>query len=163
MKCKILPCGRKKEEREGLTGEDLQSYRSKLVNFIHEKKLKFTEQRWQVAEVLLSRGGHADAQEIVAMVEKKHPQIGAATVYRSLKVLCEAGVLIESHRNEAGLQYYEAASLHHHDHIVCMDCHEIFEFNNDKIEKLQEEQCAQMGFTPTGHTHMIYARCSLLK
>jgi Fur family ferric uptake transcriptional regulator len=74
---------------------------------LSESSLKFTEQRWAIAKTILLTGGHLDAQQIVDKVKSQFPGIGAATVYRSIKVLCEARLLERSHQDVGGRVLYE--------------------------------------------------------
>lgn len=134
-------------------------WQQKLRHYLSNKGLKWTEQRWTIARLILTTGGHLNAQNIVERVKDIEPGIGAATVYRNIKVLCEAGLLEDSHRSPDGHTLYELCDEHHHDHIVCRDCGEIFEFHNDAIEDLQEKVAKDMGFGVEGHRHLIQARC----
>ena len=105
-------------------------------------------------------GGHLDAQGLVEQVKKKHSGIGAATVYRSIKVLCDASILKESLTDANGRVIYELFDEGHHDHIVCLDCDEIFEFHDEKIELQQSAVVKQLDFREVRHRHVVYAHCS---
>ena len=163
MTFKTLPCGRKINKKTPPSKEDLLKYKEKLRKYTTQKQKKFTEQRWQIAEVILKEGGHSKVQDILTVVQSHYPHIGAATVYRNIKTLCDAGILIESHMNEEGIKYFEIASKNHHDHILCLDCGEIIEFKNDQIESLQKDLCNKMHFEAEAHRHMIMSRCTYLK
>jgi Fur family ferric uptake transcriptional regulator len=116
-----------------------------------------------VAELIFTKKSHFEVQTLIKEVQAKHPEIGPATVYRSVNTLCEAGLLHESLQTHDGVTLYEAHEDEHHDHIVCTDCGEIFEFHDESIEDAQNKAIKKMGFVPAKHKHVIYAKCSLLK
>jgi Fur family ferric uptake transcriptional regulator len=92
-------------------------------------------------------------------VTARDPTIGAATVYRTIKILTDAGLASARHF-EGGQTRYEAAfDRHHHDHLICTSCHEIFEFENERIEELQESVARDHGFTVTRHKLELYGLC----
>ena len=127
-----------------------------------EKKLRSTPQREKVAELIFAKKSHVEVQTLIKEVQSKYPDIGPATVYRSVNTLCEAGLLHESLQSHSGVTLYEAHEEEHHDHLVCMDCGEIFEFHDESIEDAQNKAIKKMGFNQAKHKHVIYAKCALL-
>lgn len=167
---KALPCGRprpvKSEARPTVKLKEwLKEWKDKLDVYLAEKKLKNSEQRWKVAEIILLNGGHIDAQTLVDRVKTQHPEIGAATVYRTINLLVDAAILKESLIDSSGRAVYELLldDHEHHDHIVCVDCGNIFEFHNDRIEALQNSIVGEMDFAPVRHRHVIYVNCKYRK
>jgi Fur family ferric uptake transcriptional regulator len=159
-KRKSLPCGRPAVPHGALpTRTQFEKWKTQLRDFLSQQGLKYSEQRWKIAELILSTAGHLDAQSLVARVKQKHPAIGAATVYRNIKVLCDASILKESLTDPAGKIFYELYEEGHHDHIICADCGEIFEFHSDKLENLQSEIVSDLSFQEVRHRHVIYAKC----
>lgn len=155
-----LPCGRPRGPAiVPPTPSQLEVWQDQLKTYLVDQGLKYTEQRWKIAELILSTGGHLDSQGLVDQVRKKHAGIGSATVYRTIKVLCDASILKESLTDSQGRVVYEPFDEHHHDHIVCMDCAEIFEFHDEKIESQQSAVAEKMGFEEVRHRHVVYARC----
>ena len=158
---KTLPCGRSKPDRTHLqSSTQILKWQKQLRDYLTSCDLKYTEQRWKIAELILSTGGHLDAQQLVERVHEVHSGIGAATVYRTIKVLCSALILRESLTDIDGKVYYELYDQSHHDHIFCLDCKQIFEFHDDKIESLQEAVLEKMDFQEIGHRHVVYAHCT---
>ncbi len=158
------PCGRPRQNPQPPPSrKKIEEYKQSFKEFLMEKKLKFTEQRWLMAKLILETGGHLDAQEIIERVGKAHPSIGAATIYRNIKVLCDAGLLEPTHQNIHGRDVYELPDESHHDHILCLDCGEVFEFKNPRIETLQDTVAEQMDFSPTAHRHVIHGHCRYLE
>jgi len=131
-----------------------------LRNYLTSCDLKYTEQRWKIAELILSTGGHLDTQQLVERVHEVHAGIGAATVYRTIKVLCDASILKESLTDVEGKVYYELFDEEHHDHIFCLDCKQIFEFHDRKMEALQDAVLEKMDFQEVRHRHVVYAHCT---
>ena len=159
-RARTLPCGRPAVEQLGApTAQKLEEWHTQLRDYLASQGLKYSEQRWKIAELILSTGGHLDAQAVVDRVKHKHPDIGAATVYRNLKVLCDARILKESLNDANGRMIYELFEDEHHDHIICLDCGEIFEFHSDKIESAQSSVVKGMRFSEVRHRHVVYAKC----
>jgi Fur family ferric uptake transcriptional regulator len=158
---KTLPCGRPKAPPVALpTEKQFEAWRVQLKDYLVSRGLKFTEQRWKIAVFILSTGGHLDAQALLDQVKKRHSGIGAATVYRTIKVLCDASILKESLMDAKGRMFYELYDKHHHDHIICLDCGEIFEFHDQKIEAQQSVVIQKMHFSEVAHRHIVYTRCT---
>ena len=163
MKQKLLPCGRPlpffPTQEEG----QFEKWHKQLRTYLEANKLKYSEQRWKIAELILEKRGHHSAQEIVREVTAKHTDIGPATVYRDLQLLCDAKLLRETLVDAEGKVVYEAYEEAHHDHIVCLDCNEIFEFHDEKMEQQQERVTKGLEFREVRHRHIIYARCEKMK
>jgi Fur family ferric uptake transcriptional regulator len=156
-----LACGRPREEvGKRALAPDLKDWTKRLEEYLSAQKLRSSEQRWKIAELIVGLGEHFSAQELIARVRKRYPEMGAATVYRNLKVLCEAGLLRETLDDGDGRVIYEVGDEEHHDHIVCLDCGEIFEYHEEKIEQLQGELAERMRFRIASHKHVLYAHCT---
>jgi len=158
-----LPCGQKRNLNPSKNSSKTLDWRPILSHYLKEKKLRATPQREKVAEMIFAKKNHFEVQTLIKEVQDQHPEIGPATVYRSVKTLCEAGLLHESLQSHAGVTIYEALEEDHHDHLVCLDCGEIFEFNDPVIEDAQNRAIKKMGFYQAKHKHVIYAKCALLQ
>ena len=141
----------------------LEASEKKLQDFVSARGLKQSKTRWTIAKLVLKSGGHLDAQAIVDLIREQNPEIGAATVYRNLSLFCDAEILKESLTDQNGRVLYELHEEGHHDHIVCTDCGQIFEFQSEKIESLQRAITKKMGFDEIKHRHVVYASCRFLK
>ena len=156
-----LPCGRPAAAHPSAPlAPKLEEWHQQLRAYLSSEGLKYSEQRWKIAELILMTGGHLDSQGVVDRVKQKYPEIGAATVYRNLKVLCDARILKESLNDSNGRVIYELFEDDHHDHIICLDCGEIFEFHDEKMESLQDTVVKGMSFVEVRHRHVVYARCA---
>jgi len=127
--------------------------------FIQRKGLKTTRQRNTIVSVFFALRGHISVEELLNEVKKVNPRIGYATVYRTLHLLVESG-LVEERRFGDGLARYEGHSdVEHHDHMICLDCGEIFEFFNPRLEALQEKLAEENDFQIYRHRLELYGAC----
>jgi Fur family ferric uptake transcriptional regulator len=159
----FLPCGKKRPERSPLKESEAAQIRERLRTYLIDHKLKFTRQRWDIVDCIFEGHGHWDAAQITQRVQRKFPKMGPATVYRTLKLLTEAKILeVVQLPGSTGIIKFELRSPNHHDHLMCLDCGEIFEFENEVIEKEQKDIAENLGFKEQEHRHMILGKCQLL-
>ena len=131
---------------------------ARFKSYLREQKLKSTAQRDAIVEVFLDASGHVSVEELYGRVRERNPRIGYATVYRTMKLLTECGIADERHfRN--GEARYEIAEKKHHDHLICERCGKIVEFEEDRIEALQESIANRLGFELRGHKMELYGIC----
>ena len=131
-----------------------------LSEYLAVKRLKSTSQRDTILQVFVEAGQHLSAEELYARVKKTHPGIGYATVYRTLKLLADAG-LAQERRFEDGFTRYEHASQDaHHDHLICTRCGAIIEFENERIEALQQDVARKNRFKVQSHKLELYGLCA---
>ena len=130
-----------------------------LDNYIRRKNLKHSEQRMQILEVLSRSNRHFTAEELYNVMKKKFKGIGSATIYRTLKLLCECGLCREL-RLEDGVIRYEAMQDHeHHDHLICVTCGKFIEVLDSEIERLQQKLAQKHGFKLVKHRLNMYGIC----
>jgi Fur family ferric uptake transcriptional regulator len=128
--------------------------------FITAKGLKSTRQRDIILDCFLSSDRHFSIEELYLKLRARHPGIGYATVYRTLKLFAESGIAREIHFGDGQTRYEHLAAGEHHDHLVCTRCGTIVEFENETIEKLQKEVASQHGFTIANHKLELYGICA---
>ncbi len=131
--------------------------RRSLARFLEEHHLKHTKQREAILDVFLAASGHVTSEDIYKAVREEHPNIGYTTVYRTMKLLCEAGLANERHFDE-GITRYEIEH-EHHDHLVCVKCGRIIEFECAMIEATQDEIAERYHFRVLRHRHELYGHC----
>ena len=131
--------------------------RRTLARFLEEHSLKHTKQREAILDVFLRARGHVTSEQIYAAVRDRYPAIGYTTVYRTMKLLCDAGLAHERHFDD-GITRYEIEH-EHHDHLVCVKCGKIIEFECKMIEATQDEIAARYGFRVLRHRHELYGHC----
>lgn len=125
---------------------------------IRDLGLKVTGQRLVILEAVRHGQSHFTAQEIFENVVDRNPSIGFATVYRFLRTLSEHRYVTEVRMGGMPARY-EWAGKRHHDHLTCVSCGKIVEFENTEIERLQEKVAKEFGFTLTHHLLELYGVC----
>ncbi|GAC1341138.1 MAG: hypothetical protein NVSMB23_12280 [Myxococcales bacterium] len=134
--------------------------RERLSRWIAERGLKSTRQRDLIVDTFFNATGHLSVEELLAEVSRRDGHVGAATVYRTMKILADAGLASARHFDDGQTRYEAALDRHHHDHLICTSCHAIVEFENERIEELQDQVAQQHGFTVTRHKLELYGLCS---
>ena len=129
----------------------------RLVKLCEEKRLRMTEQRRIIARVLSTADDHPDAEELHRRAAAIDDRISLATVYRTMRLFEDAGI-IERHDFRDGRARYEEAPAEHHDHLINVKTGEVIEFVNEEIEKLQERVARELGFELVDHRMELYGR-----
>jgi Fur family ferric uptake transcriptional regulator len=128
--------------------------------YLQDKGLKSTHQRDDIVSYFLQKSKHFTVKELYREVQNIDPKIGYATVHRTLKLLVDAGLATEC-RFSGGITRFESVKEgEHHDHLVCLKCGKIIEFENDKIEQLQIKVAKEHNFTLADHKCVLYGYCS---
>jgi Fur family ferric uptake transcriptional regulator len=133
--------------------------KEKLISFLKDKGFKSTRQRDIIASEFLKTGEHVTAEDLYKKINRKHKDIGLTTVYRTLKLLKKSGLATESIFADNLTRYEPLSEDDHHDHLVCLDCGSITEFENSKIERLQEKIADEFGFYTVSHKMDLYGYC----
>lgn len=131
------------------------SDRSRIEERCATQGLRMTGQRRTIARILSEARDHPDVDEVHRRAHKVDPGISLSTVYRTLRLFADKGIL-ERHDFGAGRGHYEEASRRHHDHLVDVESGRVIEFSNDQIEALQERIARELGFTLVGHRLELY-------
>ena len=129
-------------------------------DFIAGKETKSTRQRDVILDAFLSSDRHMSIEELYLKLRSEHPNIGYATVYRTLKLFAESGIAREMQFGDGQTRYEHAMEGEHHDHLVCTGCGAIIEFENESIERLQAEVAASHGFLIVTHKLELYGLCA---
>ena len=133
--------------------------KDKFINFLKDKDLKLTKQREEILETFLKTEKHLAAEDLYNAIKKKNPAIGQATVFRTLKLICEADLAKEVYFGDKTTRYEHKYGHEHHDHLVCIKCGRSIEAVDPRIEKLQEALCKKIGFLPKRHKLDIFGVC----
>ena len=126
-----------------------------IIQRCAQNGLRMTEQRRIVAQVLEDSQDHPDVEELYARALKLDPRISIATVYRSVKLFEESGILEKLEFGD-GRARYEDAERDHHDHLIDMNSGEVIEFIDPDIEALQEKIAERLGYRLKGHRLELY-------
>ncbi|MBP9023419.1 MAG: transcriptional repressor [Spirochaetes bacterium] len=131
----------------------------KFNEYVKNSGLKSSAQRNHILEIMESKHIHRTVEEIYDIVKKSNPEIGIATVYRTVKLLCEAGIAKEIHINHDVTRYEISSENSHHDHLICQNCGKFVEIESDTIEKEQAKIAAKYNFDLKDHCHILYGIC----
>jgi len=141
----------------------MKSAKAVFRQYLKDKGLLHSKQREQILDVLLKTEKHTTVDGLYELVRKKNPKIGLATVYRAMRVICDAGLAKEVDFGD-GLKRFEHKYQHqHHHHLVCIKCGRVIEIANPEIERLQKKLASQHNFAPTRDTMKIFGICSRCK
>jgi Fur family ferric uptake transcriptional regulator len=139
---------------------DRDRLRTDLNAFMLRRGLRSTEQRRLIIDTLFTAREHVTIDRLLEQVRATDPRVGYATVYRTLKLLTESGVAQEHHFGDGHTRYELADSEAHHDHLICMECGSITEFEEPAVEALQDRVASRHGFEIRAHKHELYGVCA---
>ncbi len=128
---------------------------SRIEEMCVEKGMKMTGQRRVIAKVLSESDDHPDVEEVYRRSSEVDPKISIATVYRTVRLFEEAGI-VERLDFGDGRARYEEASEDHHDHLIDVQSGKIFEFHDDEIEELQKRIAEKLGFKLVDHRMELF-------
>ena len=137
----------------------------KLKDLLREKGLKVTSQRLMVLNILSAHGDeHLTVEEIYDLAKEESPEIGLATIYRTVQVLLELHV-IEKVTFDDGFARYElngeeTGSGHRHHHAICTQCGKVYSLETDLLDTLEKQVFESLGFEVTDHEVKLYGLCS---
>lgn len=137
----------------------VEDARTRLGAYMAARGLKHTRQRDVILECFFGVGGHVSVDELVRIVQERMDGVGTATIYRALRLFSDAGVAAERRFQDGQTRYEPVTPDEHHDHLICVDCGRIFEFEDPVIEERQSAVAAQYGLTVRSHRHEIYGSC----
>ena len=134
------------------------------MEFLSGKNLRVTAQRKVIIDTAFGTQQHFTADQLLAWSRRRDKSVSRATVYRTLPLLTESGLVREMDFGKDCKVYDPNYAEHpHHNHIICQDCEKIVEFDSDKIEKLESEISQRLGFSVKAHRLQITATCEELK
>lgn len=128
--------------------------------FIASEGLKSTRQRALILDFFLSSKRHMSVEELYRALRARHPNIGYATVCRTLKLFARSGIAHDIRFGDGQTRYEHLMEGEHHDHLVCTGCGAIAEFENKTIEELQKAVAESHGFIIHSHKLELYGLCA---
>ena len=143
----------KKEERFGVE-------KKIFLEHIQAAGLRRTSQRDLILETFLSTEEHLTSEDLYWLVHKQDPETGQTTVYRTLKLLTEAGLAREVRFGDNKTYYEHHYNHEHHDHMICTECGKVIEFFSPDIEALQDPMADNFGFRPSHHSLRLWGVCA---
>lgn len=139
--------------------------KEEFEKILRKKGLKVTTQRVLVLDVLSScPDRHLTAEEIYELVKVDYPEIGLATVYRTIQLLLELHLIDRINLDDGFVRYEigdlrESETRHHHHHLICLRCGKVLSFQDDLLEELEDKIQNTMGFSVTDHEVKLYGYC----
>jgi Fur family transcriptional regulator, ferric uptake regulator len=139
---------------------DLPRLRRDLDAYMNKRRLRSTEQRRLIINALFDSSEHVTLDGLLRTVRTVDARVGYATVYRTMKLLADSGI-VQEHKFGDGFTRYELIDeQHHHDHLICLECGKITEFEEPLIEELQSRVATRYGFQVKQHKHELYGVCA---
>ncbi len=138
--------------------------KQRFRDFLAQKNLRLTSQRQAIIETVFGTHQHFTADQLLEWSRRRDGSVSRATVYRTLPLLTESGLVREMDFGKDHKFYDPNYAEHpHHNHIVCSDCEKIMEFDSKKIEQIENEITHKLGFSVKSHRLQITATCEELK
>ena len=131
-----------------------------FLEHIQKRGLKRTAQRDLILEVFLRTEKHLSSEDLYRLVQKEDPNVGQTTVYRTLKLLSEAGLAREVRFGDGRTHYEHLYKHQHHDHMICSACGKIIEFYSAELEAIQDRMAAKHKFEVQQHLLRIIGLCA---
>lgn len=131
-----------------------------FLEHIQKAGLRKTAQRDLILEIFLRTEDHLTSEDLYWLVQKQDPSVGHTTVYRTLKLLTEAGLAREVRFGDNKTYYEHHFNHEHHDHMICAECGKVIEFVSEEIETLQEQMADKFGFKLSHHSLRMWGTCS---
>jgi len=141
----------------------VRSAKTVFKQYLKEKGMLPSKQREQVLEAFMKARSHLAIDDLYNAVRKKNPRIGLATVYRTMRVICKAGLAREVDFGDGLRRFEHKYRRQHHHHLVCIKCGRVIEVASGEIENLQKKLAKQHNFAPTKDTMKIFGICSKCK
>ncbi len=131
-----------------------------FLEHLQRSGLKRTSQRDLILDVFLRTEEHLSSEDLYRLVQKEDQSIGQTTVYRTLKLLTEAGLAREVRFGDGRTHYEHNYKHQHHDHMICTQCGKIIEFYSAELEAIQDAMAAKYHFEPSQHSLRILGTCA---
>ena len=128
--------------------------------YLRQNGLTFTTARSAILEGIVTSDGHFDADELQEHLRKRGERLSAATIYRTLPLFVDSGIIRETLPSRGRTRYEHAWGREHHDHLECLRCGAIIEFKDDELERIQTKVCGRHGFQAIDHRLAIRGYCA---
>ncbi len=146
-----------------MSKKTMKSAKNILTTYLKNNGLLHTAQRYQILDIFLKTEDHPTIDDLYLLVKKKNTKIGLATVYRAMKVICDAGLARETDFGNGQKSFEHKYQHQHHDHLICVKCGRIIEVISPEIEKLRDKLAKKHKFSPLRHTMQIFGTCTKCK
>lgn len=142
--------------------EEREAEYTKICERLRDNSYKLTPQRQTILKIFLENADrHLSAEDTYMLVKNDYPEIGIATVYRTLDILAELGVLLKNDFGDGRSRYeFSRKDEHHHHHLICIHCGNVSEFDDDLLESLEAVIQKRNGFKVVDHDLKFYGYCT---
>ncbi len=137
----------------------LEEVRRIFSEFLKDRNQRQTPERFAILDEVYGTSGHFDADELYVRLKEKDVRVSRATVYNTLDLLIECDLVVRHQFGNKQAKYERAYSYWQHDHLICMDCNELFEFCDPRIQSIQEMVAEIYEFEVKHHSLHIYGHC----
>ncbi|MBI2194446.1 MAG: transcriptional repressor [Planctomycetes bacterium] len=128
--------------------------------FLRKNGLKFTPERVIILRLVFETHEHFDAEELFMAVRRAGERVSKATIYRTLDILVESGLVRRHTFDDRQARYEHIFGHKYHEHLHCLSCHRIFEFTHEDLDRIQASVCERYKFTPASRSFFISGYCS---
>lgn len=140
--------------------DEFSAEKGVFLEHLQKLGLRRTGQRELILETFLRTEEHLSSEDLYGLVKKKDQTVGFTTIYRTLRLLTEAGLAREVRFGDNKTYYEHHYNHDHHDHMICTECGRVIEFFSARIEELQDQMAESFGFTPTHHSLRLWGICA---
>ena len=141
----------------------MKSAKAVFRQYLKAHGMRHSNQRERILDVFLASEDHPTIDELHELVKRSDPGIGLATVYRAMRVICQARLARETDFGDGVRRFEHEYEHQHHDHLVCVECGKVIEVVSSEIEQLQEKLAQRHDFIPTRHKMQIFGICRTCK
>ncbi len=138
---------------------DVETARDSFRKYLKTGNYRITPERFQVLEAIMNHEGHFDADGLFLGMKSKGAKVSRATVYNTLELLQDCGLVSKYRFGENHSRYEKALGRPHHDHLICLECGDIIEFVSEKLSKIQVDVCRENSFKSQTSTLQIFGTC----
>ncbi len=142
-----------------LPAQQMEEVHRAFRAFLKERRQRQTPERFAVLEEVYATGEHLDADELFARIKAKGGRVSRATVYNTLELLLECSLVVKHQFGRHQAKYERAWAYWQHDHLICLDCGEILEFCDPRLQSIQDTVADIFGFEVKQHALHLYGHC----
>ena len=139
--------------------KNVQTAENVFRDFLHDRGLKYTGERKKIVRAVMMTDQHFEVEELLRLMWEDDNRVGKATVYRTLKLLVECGIVKEAHFSNKQVHYEHIFGEAPHDHMICRRCGRIIEFDAGNVLQLTAAAAAEHGFHAIAHRFQIIGLC----
>ncbi len=130
-----------------------------FTNYLEKQELRKTNERYAILEEIYAFKGHFDVEELYSQMKNQNIRVSRATVYNTLDILVECGLVSKHQFGQNQAQYERSYGSRQHDHLICTDCRKVIEFCDPRIHNIQKSVEDLLHFNVLNHSLLLYATC----